>query len=107
MWMATRGGARVLGCADEIGSIEEGKAADLVLIDTNQLSFAGAMSDPLAALVFSQSSNTVHTTMVNGKIIVEAGKILNQNLDALVQSQNRLSAEMLSRSRERNKKSVG
>ena len=107
LWMATRGGARVLGCADEIGSIEEGKAADLVLIDTNQLSFAGAMSDPLAAVVFSQSSNTVHTTMVNGKIIVEAGRILNQDLDALVQSQNRLSAEMLSRSRERNKKSVG
>ncbi|MBZ5534624.1 MAG: 8-oxoguanine deaminase [Acidobacteriia bacterium] len=106
LWMATRGGARVLGCADEIGSIEEGKAADLVLIDMNQLSFAGAMSDPLAAVVFSQSSNAVHTTMVNGKIVVEAGKILNQDLNALVQSQNRLSAEMLSRSRKKSPESA-
>lgn len=106
LWMATRGGARVLGWADEIGSIEEGKAADLVLIDMNQLSFAGAMSDPLAAVVFSQSSNAVHTTMVNGKIVVEAGKILDLDLDALVASQNRLSTEMLSRSRKRNKESA-
>ncbi|MGB7623610.1 MAG: 8-oxoguanine deaminase [Terriglobia bacterium] len=107
LWMATRGGANTLGYAHEIGSVEEGKAADLILIDTNQLSFAGAMSDPLAAMVFSQSSNTVHTTMVNGRIVVEAGKLLHQDLDKLVRSHNRLSAEMLRRSQQRRKGSAG
>lgn len=103
LWMATRGGARTLGFADATGSIEEGKAADLVLIDMNQLSFAGAMSDPLAAIVFSQASNTVHTTIVDGKIVVESGHLVNENLEALIQSQNRLSLEMLKRARERKK----
>jgi 8-oxoguanine deaminase len=107
LWMATRGGANTLGYTHEIGSVEEGKAADLILIDTNQLSFAGAMSDPLAAMVFSQSSNTVHTTMVNGRIVVEAGKLLHQDLDKLVRSHNRLSAEMVRRSQQRRKGSAG
>ena len=52
LWAATRGGARCLG-RDELGSLEPGKAADLVLVDTRRLSYAGAGSDPLAALVFS------------------------------------------------------
>lgn len=104
LWMATRGGARTLGYSDETGSIEEGKAADLVMVDMNQLSFAGAMSDPLAALVFSQSSNVVHTTMVNGKILVESGRLVGQDIEALVRSQNRLSSEMLRRSREKDRR---
>lgn len=105
LWLATRGGARTLGYGDEIGSIEEGKAADLVLVDMNQLSFAGGMDDPLAAIVFSQSSNRVHTTIVNGKIVVADGQLAHENLDALIQTQNRLSAEMLERSRKQTRSS--
>jgi cytosine/adenosine deaminase-related metal-dependent hydrolase len=97
LWMATRGGAKTLGYGNEIGSIEEGKAADLILIDMNQLSFAGGMSDPLAAVVFSQASNAVHTTIVNGRIVVTEGGLVSCQLDSLIQTQNRLSAEMLTR----------
>ena len=64
--MATRGGARCLG-RDDIGSLEPGKAADLILIDTRRLSYAGAGSDPLAALVFSPWPEPVDTVMVNGR----------------------------------------
>ncbi len=101
LWMATRGGAKALGYDGETGCIAPGFAADLILIDMNQLSFAGGMSDPLAAAVFAQASNAVHTTMVNGKIVVEAGRLGSENLNALIQTQNRLSGEMLQRARSR------
>ncbi|MEM2900869.1 MAG: 8-oxoguanine deaminase, partial [Thermoplasmata archaeon] len=65
-------GASVLG-RDDIGSIEVGKAADLILIDTRELSFAGAMHDPVASIVFCAPSK-VHTSIVNGKVLVSEGK---------------------------------
>jgi 8-oxoguanine deaminase len=104
LWMATRGGAKALGMADEVGSIEPGKAADLILIDMNQINFAGGLSDPLGALVFSQSSNAVHSTMVNGKMVVEAGRLTGENLGTLIQAQNRLSTEVLTKARRRQSK---
>ena len=72
LWMATRGGARCLG-RDDIGSLEPGKAADLMLIDTRRLSYAGAGSDLVAALVFSPWPEPVDTVMVNGRIVVSSG----------------------------------
>src|SRR5262245_12221427 len=51
-WMATRGGARCLG-REDVGMLAPGMAADVILVDTRRLSYAGAGADPLAALVFS------------------------------------------------------
>jgi hypothetical protein len=50
--LATRGGADILG-RDEIGSIEVGKAADIVALDMSRLGYAGAFSDPVAAVVYA------------------------------------------------------
>ena len=49
--LATRGGAAVLGRTD-IGSLEAGKCADLIAFNLNRLDYAGALHDPVAALVF-------------------------------------------------------
>ncbi|GAG88492.1 unnamed protein product, partial [marine sediment metagenome] len=76
LWMATRGGAQILG-RDDVGSIEVGKAADIILIDTKKLGYAGGMHDPVATLLFSGNSHIVDTTIVNGKILVQDGKLLN------------------------------
>ena len=83
LWMATRGGARCLG-RDDIGSLEPGKCADLILVDTRRLSYAGASSDLLAALVFSPFPEPVDTAMVNGRVVVEGGSLVGVDVPALV-----------------------
>ena len=49
--IATIGGAKVLGREDDIGSLEAGKAADIVLLDWDQLDYAGGRNDPVASIV--------------------------------------------------------
>jgi len=93
-WLATRGGARCLG-RDDIGSLEPGKAADLVLVDTRRLSYAGAGSDPFAALVFSPWPEPVDTVMVNGRIVVEGGELKGVDVPQLVERAEQASAALL------------
>jgi cytosine/adenosine deaminase-related metal-dependent hydrolase len=95
-WMATRGGARCLG-RDDIGSLEPGKAADLVLVDTRRLSYAGAGSDPLAALVFSPWPEPVDTAIVNGRVVVQGGALVGVDVPALVERAEAISQGLLRR----------
>jgi 8-oxoguanine deaminase len=96
LWMATRGGAACLG-RDDIGSLEPGKAADLILVDLRRLSYAGAGDDLLAALVFSPWPETVDTVMVNGRIVVEGGRLPGLDVPALVERADRIAAGMRAR----------
>ncbi|THF81320.1 8-oxoguanine deaminase [Cohnella fermenti] len=75
--IATRGSARVLGWEDDIGSLEVGKAADMFMIDTRQLGFAGALHDDAALPVLTGLSQTVDMTIVGGKVVVKDGKLVN------------------------------
>lgn len=93
LWMATRGGAACLG-RDDVGSLEPGKAADLILVDTRRLSYAGAGDDLLAALVFSPWPEPVDTVMVNGRIVVEGGRLPGVDVPALVERADRIAAGM-------------
>jgi cytosine/adenosine deaminase-related metal-dependent hydrolase len=95
-WMATRGGARCLG-RDDIGSLEPGKAADLILIDTRRLSYAGASSDLLAALVFSPWPEPVDTVVVNGRVVVEGGALVGVDTEALAARADAISRGLLER----------
>lgn len=95
-WMATRGGARCLG-RDDVGSLEPGKAADLIAVDTRRLSYAGAGSDPLAALVFSPWPEPVDTVMVNGRLVVEGGELRGLDVPALVAQADAIAAKLLER----------
>lgn len=94
LWMATRGGARCLG-RDDVGSLEPGKAADLILIDTRRLSYAGASSDPVAALVFSPFPEPVDTVMVDGRVVVEGGQLLGVDVPALVERADAIATGLL------------
>lgn len=92
--MATNGGRDVLN-QPEIGSLEEGKAADMFLINTNKLGFAGGLSDSVSALVTSGDSQIVDITIVNGKIVVCDGRIVTINEDKLTEKANKISQRMI------------
>lgn len=94
--MATRGGARVLG-RDDIGSLEVGKAADVILFDINRLCYAGAMHDPIAALLFAGFDNRVETAIVNGRVLVEDYRVRGLDEGELINSANRIAAGMVTR----------
>ena len=93
--LATRGSARLLGRSDEIGSLEVGKAADIVLVDLDRIDFAGALSDPLAAIVFAGISHRVHTSIVNGRIVVRDGHLATADEEEISRRARSLSARML------------
>ena len=92
--MATLGSAKLLG-RNDIGSIEIGKAADLAIFDLNRLEYTGALSDPLAALIFSGINHQVDQTIVNGKIVVRNGTLTTVTEDIIIRNGNRISKAML------------
>jgi 5-methylthioadenosine/S-adenosylhomocysteine deaminase len=67
--MATRAGARTLGLDDQIGSIEPGKRADLIVVDQERLHLVPA-SDPYSTLVYAARGCDVRTTVVDGVVLV-------------------------------------
>jgi len=91
--IATRGGAAVLGRKD-IGSLEPGKCADFIAYDLQRLEFAGALHDPLAALVFCQSVN-VDWSFVQGKVVVRQGQLVGLDLPRHIEAHNRAARRLV------------
>lgn len=78
--MATLGGARALGLAHEIGSIELGKRADLVVFDARRPHWV-PMADPLGTLVHCGQGRDVRHVLVDGELLVEDGRPTRVDLD--------------------------
>jgi len=91
--MATMGGAGVLGRQDEIGSIEVGKAADLIAFDLNDIAFAGSHADPVAAVVHC-ASDRIDFSMVNGEWRVREGRLVDESIYDLIPEHNRISKRL-------------
>ncbi len=68
--MATLGGARVLGLADTIGSLEVGKRADMVAVDMEYSHFA-PIDDPVSALVYGANQEDVFFSMIDGRVVYD------------------------------------
>jgi cytosine/adenosine deaminase-related metal-dependent hydrolase len=69
--LATLRGARALGVGDDIGSLEVGKKADLVLFDTQRPEWQ-ALFNPVNNLVYNADGRSVHTVIVDGRVVVDA-----------------------------------
>jgi 8-oxoguanine deaminase len=91
--IATLGGARVLG-RDDIGSLAPGMAADFICIDLDRPELAGALHDPVAALVLCDVGR-VDYSFINGRRVVDKGRLTTAEVPRLVESVNRLAAAML------------
>ena len=92
--LATRGGAEVLG-RDELGSIEPGKRADLALYRLDDIGFAGALHDPVAALLFCCGAMRAETVVVEGRVVVERGRLVTADQDEIFREGDRLSRALL------------
>jgi 5-methylthioadenosine/S-adenosylhomocysteine deaminase len=80
--MATAGGARSMGLADDLGAVEAGRRADLVLLDLGTLGFV-PLNDPVRQVVYCENGGSVRTVIVNGRVVVDGGKLTTIDLRAL------------------------
>lgn len=94
LWLGTRGGAAVLGRSD-LGSLEPGKCADFFAIRLDHLEYAGALHDPVAAVVFCQPRR-VDYTVVGGRVIVQEGQVVTVDEARLVEQHNRAAKRLIS-----------
>ena len=81
--MATRGGAEALGLDDLIGSIEAGKRADIVVIDTKKVRYQ-PIRDPYTALTYCGSGSDVRDVIVDGRIVVRDGILQTADLEEIL-----------------------
>ena len=94
--MATFDGARVLGLQDLIGSLEPGKKADIIVIDTRQPHLT-PMYDVYSHLVYAVSGHDVVTSIVNGKVLMENRVLTTLDQDAVIESVNRIAERVVSK----------
>jgi 8-oxoguanine deaminase len=90
--IATRGGAAVLG-RDDIGSLEAGKCADFFSINLHTVDYAGALNDPVAATLFCAPQRACYT-VINGRVVVEDGKVVTVDMEPVVKAHNRFSLSL-------------
>jgi 5-methylthioadenosine/S-adenosylhomocysteine deaminase len=93
MEMATIDGARAVGLEAEIGSIEVGKKADIVVLDYNN-AFMTPIHHPVSAIVYSALGNEVTTVMIDGEFVLRDGVITRVN-ETAIRQQAQISANLL------------
>jgi 5-methylthioadenosine/S-adenosylhomocysteine deaminase len=96
LWMATREGARALGMASELGSIEIGKRADLILIERDRPHLAPD-ADPWSSLVYAARGTDVRLTMVDGHVLVNDFSLVHQDVTAITADARSAAATLAAR----------
>jgi 5-methylthioadenosine/S-adenosylhomocysteine deaminase len=93
--MSTIDGARALGLGAEIGSLEVGKRADVIVVDLNQL-HATPETDVVSSLVYSAQASDVQATIIDGRIVMKDRELMTMSEVDVIANANR-EAEALSR----------
>ena len=91
--MATREGARAIGMETEIGSLEAGKKADLIIIDINKPHLV-PMYHPVSHAVYSAKGSDVRTVIINGRLVVENRVPVHLNTAEIIQRANSVASQI-------------
>ncbi|KAF7718866.1 Amidohydro-rel domain-containing protein [Penicillium ucsense] len=94
--MATINGAKALGLADSIGSLEIGKKADFVALDVRGI-HNQPWHNPVSAVVYTATGRDVDVVVVDGKILVQNGELLTMNEQEIVKEAQKRSREVVER----------
>ncbi len=96
--MATRGGAAVIGMPDEIGSLEIGKKADIIILDDGGLYAAPMRSfeedDVTKRLVSSYQSACVQTNIIDGQVVMENRRLLTMDEEQVLKEGRKALADL-------------
>jgi 5-methylthioadenosine/S-adenosylhomocysteine deaminase len=99
--LATRGGAKILGIEDEVGSLEKGKRADITLINFEQPHLTPLNTEKhsnlIALLVFSCSAGDVDTVIIDGKVVMKGRKLLTVNEEEILSKVKELASRTLAK----------
>ncbi|GAC1446562.1 MAG: 5'-deoxyadenosine deaminase [Pyrinomonadaceae bacterium] len=94
--MATIDGARALGLQDEIGSLEAGKRADVIIADLESLSLA-PRTDIISTLVYAAQTSNVRDCIIDGRIVMRDGELQTLNEREVIRNANRESEKLRAR----------
>ncbi|MEP7329641.1 MAG: amidohydrolase family protein [Betaproteobacteria bacterium] len=100
LWMATRGGARALG-RDDIGELSPGKSADIAAFPLRRLSLAGAVLDPLGALLLAGSDPYASLVIVDGSVRVRDGHMVDVDESRALDGANAAALRLLAAAQQR------
>jgi cytosine/adenosine deaminase-related metal-dependent hydrolase len=103
--MATIGGAKALHMEEKIGSLEVGKKADIIIVETQSANMMPNY-DPYSTLVYQANPSNVDTTIVNGKVIMEGRKMLTVELDDIRESVDQFENDIATFAKELSKKAI-
>ncbi|MFA6783574.1 MAG: amidohydrolase [Sphaerochaeta sp.] len=94
--MATINGAKALGLEHQIGTLEVGKEADLLLLDLHKAHLT-PLNDPFSALVYSAQASDVHSVFCQGQLVMDNRKVLGFDYDTTLDETNASWKEILKR----------
>jgi 5-methylthioadenosine/S-adenosylhomocysteine deaminase len=92
--MATKQAAQALGLDQLIGSLEVGKKADIIIIDTNKPHLT-PMYNPVSHLVYAAMGSDVSTSIINGTVVMENGELKTIDLRKVMADVNKIAKEIM------------
>ena len=97
--LAIGGGLKLLNFDQRLGAISPGMGADLILFDMSKMQYAGALFDPLAAIVFCGYDHQTAYTIVDGKVVIREGKLVGFDEEDLAQKVNDIAWRLFAKSK--------
>ena len=95
--IATIDGARALSLEDQIGSLEAGKRADVMVVGLDQLHSAPNAGDAASALVYSAQTSDVRTVVIDGRVVMKDRELLTLDEDSVLKAANKEGAALVKR----------